>query len=250
MRIMVGSAGILVAIIFVVFGYWYKDKSDLEKAEAMRKQQEQEIARAKMTYEEKLNEALQSADPLSLKNLYTLVEKDIFFFNSIGWKMDEVLCNVNNCNMRYSRIKDKRFQYVVLKKGNEEYKPVFNENEQSYTKVMYPIDTTSNIIFEDKLEGLLTCTDFIVKLYGFNTMITTEPSTKLEIKTPTAVFSLGKDYEWATYSKLKKGSMEFKTKNAAMLDLLDSELNHQLVKFKVMTLKGTDIQAGLDYYCF
>lgn len=241
---------LLILLLLFMGGLIYKKNMEAEKEKRMAKQTVTKEVTDRNAYNSKIEEILKSPNIDSARELYNLLYNDKIFYESAGWTQDEVHCTANVCNSRYKKIEGRLFEYVILKKEDISYLPVFNETELTYEGVVYPIDLESNLTFKDKLPNIQQCTDFIAKSYEFNSLLQSSQTAKLIIDIPSDVFSFSKNYEWATDAGMKKGTITFETTDVFMFNLLKEYYVKDLVQFSTLNLKKERLLITLSYYCF
>ena len=240
---------LLFILIVVLIGISYKKSISAEKAEILYKQKASKALSDEKLYNTEITEIITSPNIISMRELYNELYKDKIFFQAMGWFQNEVVCNVNICNVRYIKSEDRLFEYITLKKGNESYLPIFNENELTYQDVNYPIKMDANVIFSDKLSDLKICTEFISNAYMFKSLLKYSLKTTFDIAIPSDVFSYSSSYEWAVHSALKKADIVFETSDMFILDLLQEYYQNDLIQFESMHLKDEKLNIKFTYYC-
>lgn len=249
MRILIGILIVILLLLLGFTGYVYKVKSDKDIQIAQEKQKVLQDKRRKEDYEKREADLYNSPNLSGLRSILNQLYIDKRFFKSAGWIQEEVYCTINSCNLRYLRDKTRLFDYIVLKKGDEEYLPIYTEDEMVYDSVIYPIDLTANTKFEGKLSDLSTCNDFISKTYTFKTLIGKKSGTSIEIETPSDYFSVGGVFDWATNKDLKTGTITFKTTDLYLLELFRDNYKNDLIIIDTLALNKLAISTNIKYYC-
>ncbi len=249
MRILIGILIVILLLLLGFTGYVYKIKADKDIQIEQEKQKVLQDKKRKEDYEKREADLYNSPNLSGLRSILNQIYIDKDFFKSAGWNQEEVYCTINSCNLRYLRDKARLFDYIILKKGDEEYLPIYTDNEMVYDSVIYPIDLTSNTNFEGKLSDLSTCNDFISKTYTFKTLIEKNAGTTLKIETPSNYFSVSGNFDWATNKDLKVGSINFKTNNLYLLELFRDNYKTDLIVIDILTINKSAISTNIKYYC-
>ncbi len=249
MRILIGILIVILLLLLGFTGYVYKIKSDKDIQIEQEKQKVLQDKKRKEDYEKREADLYNSPDLSGLRSILNQLYIDKKFFKSAGWIQEEVYCTINSCNLRYLRDKTRLFDYVILKKGDEEYLPIYTDNEMVYENVTYPIDSTANTKFEGKLSELSTCNDFISKTYLFKTLIGKNTATTITIETPSNYFSVNGNFDWAINKDLKTGTIDFKTNDLYMLELFRDNYKSDLITIDTLTINKSAISTNIKYYC-
>ena len=252
-KIMISIGVLILLIIGTVFGYLHKQKVQADELKKMQQQKIQQEQSQRSSYEAGINAMFDSANLNSLFHLYGLLLKDFSFMHIAGWEHAETLCEVNSCNMKFKKVKDRMFEYVTIKKGETTYDPIFNQDDMTYQNVIYAIDKVSNQSMKDKMDNIIGCTDFVSDAYQLNSILNLGQgsSQKLIINLPSDEFSLSQEYEWAPYSKIKKGTLEFKTSNFYTVNYIKDKYKGQLLAFTQLGINNKgEINVTMSYYCF
>lgn len=241
-------AGILI-LLLAFGGYVYKVRSDAEGAKLRQERQLKQEQQNRQSYEQKEKNLIHSPNLMSLRTLYSGIFDDRISMMSAGWIQDEVYCEINNCNIRYIRNKERLFNYIVLKKGESEYLPIYTDDELTYDSVIYPINLDANVIFKDRLNQLASCNDVIANTYRFKTLVTGQDATKIEIESPSNYFSLSGNFDWAKFKDVKYGIVNFDTENAFMFELFINNYKNDLITLQTLILKKSALSISVNYFC-
>ncbi len=244
-------AGLSAILVFILaYGaYAYYQKVEQEKLTLIKRQKAKRIENDKSSYELTIKEILESPNLTSMKKLNALIDSDDLFLQGLGWEMQEGVCQINKCNLRYIRDTTRLFQYVALRKGKEEYQPTFTEDELIYQDVLYPIPMDTNKKFTNTLGKLETCNLFISKTYKFKTLIRNTSNDVLKFELPSNLFSFSGKYEWALYSNIQKGTLSLETSDLFFLELFGDNYKGNLLRYESYQIKDERVLADFTYYC-
>lgn len=248
-------AGIALAFI-VVTGLVINDiyfKSAITQPEVDEEQVKKE-ARDRALYESTLDDLINS---FGLTNLYTLLNdlyKDRYALRDNGWNLHSALCSGDACTSRYVRRPNSIFNYVVQKKNNVTYEPIFNQNELTFEGVIYPIGERDNLVYRDSLDSIMSCTDFITEVYQLDQLISgglgsSFLQTDLTLNTPEKLINFTTEYDWAHHIDIKRGTIAVKIEELGKIKIIKEQFPGRFIRYDNLDITDNKLNVNLSYYC-
>ncbi|MGL4827653.1 MAG: hypothetical protein ACRC24_09345 [Vibrionaceae bacterium] len=250
------KAVMIYIVIFIIFsiviatGYFYKTRTRTDASAQLAKQKQMKIDNDRASYTSGIDTILQSSDIKELKKMYGLLLGDFKFMQAAGWRANEALCTVNSCNLSFKKIPNRMFEYVVIKKGDKTYEPIFNEEQMTFQDVILDINLKANEVYKDNMDNVSDCKSFISKTYQLNNLFQSDSQKKLTLTMPSSVFSLSQTYDWAKYAEIKKGNMLFSTDNLLAIDFINDQFSDQIITYDRLAMSDKGMNISLSYYCF
>ncbi|MGL5334823.1 MAG: hypothetical protein ACRC9R_01540 [Enterovibrio sp.] len=240
----------IIFIIVIAVGYFYKTRTKVDANAQLAKQKQMRIDNDKASYASGINTILQSSNIAELKKMYGFLLGDFKFLQAAGWQSNEALCNANSCNLSFKKMPNRMFEYVVIKKGDKTYEPIFNEEQLTFQDIVFDINLKANEVYKDNMDKISDCKNFISKTYQLNNLFDSDPQKKLTLTMPSAAFSLSQPYDWAKYADIKKGSMTFITDNLLAINFINEQFSDQIISYDRLVMNDKGMSISLSYYCF
>ena len=200
-------------------------------------------------YDKTIEDITLSYGLLNTEHMINAMVGDIRFLDGQGWKVEEWLCTLNQCNSRYSRKNEKVFEYISLNKSGVAYEPIFNQDQLAYESVIYDLGEPDNSRFQNNLSVLPQCNDVMTRLYKFNTILTKNNIPVLTVLPPEQLFIHPKKYSWAAHDNLKKGQVTLSLDNVGVLGVFTEKFANDLFKYDGLNSLNSKSQINLSYFC-
>ena len=229
--------------------YWASGKS-----EERRLQQQRKVARenqAKTTYNDDFARAFTGLSWEGFSKFYDRFWLDQVFFDSKNWQLNTLTCD-EDCNLVFTRGKERHYSLVELRLNGQSVKPQFDSNTLQYNDIdylgsfrtrAYP-ELTTDAAF-DKSKVFSECTSRLVELYSLSNSLAGLASVTVELPAPVTTVS---GYPWALNSDMKYGSLTLANINNDNLEVLKHVLKPDtLVTDLTVNPGSTDVR--INYFC-
>ncbi len=252
LKILAGIAFVFIIVTSLVINDIYI-KNAIVQPEVDEEQVKKE-ARDRALYESTLDDLINS---FGLTNLYTLLNdlyKDRYALRDNGWNLQATLCSGDACTSRYVRRPNSIFTYVVQKKNDVIYEPIFNKNELTFEGVIYPIGERDNLIYRDTLDTIMSCTDFITEVYQLDQLISGRfgvnlLQTDLTLTTPEKLMNFTTEYDWAHHIDIKKGTIVVSIESIGKIKIIKEQFPDRFIRYDNLDITDNKLNVDLSYYC-
>lgn len=206
-------------------------------------------ARDRALYNSTLEDLINSH---GLSNLYTLlndVYKDKYALKDSGWDLQESLCTGDICTTRYMRQPNSMFNYVVQRKGDITYEPIFNQNELTFEGVAYPVGERDNLYYNDKLDNIMSCNEFITEVYRLDQVLSFNTGKTLTLSPPEILMNFATAYDWAHHINIKKGNITATISDLGKIKIIREQLLSRFIRYNDLNIQNSQLNINLSYYC-
>ncbi len=252
LKILAGIALVFIIVSGLVINDFYI--KNVVTQPTIDEEQVKREARDRALYESTIDDLINS---FGLTNLYTLLNdlyEDRYALRGNGWDLHSALCSGDACTSRYVRRRNSIFNYVVQKKNDVIYEPMFNQNELTFEGVIYPIGERDNLVYRDTLDNIMSCTDFITEVYQLDQLISGKFGssffqTDLTLHTPEKLINFTTNYDWAHHIDIKKGTIVVKIEALGKIKIIKDQFPYRFIRYDSLDITDNKLNVNLSYYC-